>query len=199
MVFSNLENGYTDLPPGKLAAVVTYLEMRTPPITPPRRAGDFNIRRVVEPKLDWYRNLFRAIGEPWLWFSRLRMSDDELRAILNNEAVDVFLLTHHGKDAGLLELDRRHMPDIEISFFGVVPEFIGKGAGRALLDFCLAAAWQHQPQRVWLHTCTLDHPGALSFYLNAGFVPYKRAIEIANDPRLTGDLPRNAAPQVPIL
>ncbi len=75
-----MKDGYTDLPPGKLAAVVTYLEMRTPqPAKASTTMSDFEIRREEKPDLDWYRNLFRQIGEPWLWFSRLRMSDDELR------------------------------------------------------------------------------------------------------------------------
>jgi GNAT superfamily N-acetyltransferase len=193
-------NGYVDLPPGKLAAVVTYLEMRTPPpFVPSPTTSDFAIRRVARPDLDWYRALYRAIGEPWLWFSRLRMSNDELRAVLHDSAVDVFALSHADTDLGLLEFDRRCFPDIELSFLGVTPTLIGKGAGRALLQHCLPLAWEHHPQRVWLHTCTSDHPAALAFYIKAGFVPYKRAIEIADDPRLTEELPRTAAPHIPIL
>ncbi len=193
-------DGYTELPAGKIAAVVTYLEMRTPPppsLTP--TASDFAVRRVLQPDLDWYRRLYRAIGEPWLWFSRLRMSDAELRAIICDPAVDVFALSHAGADRGLLEFDRRRFPDIELSFFGLTPTLIGWGAGRALLHHGLPLAWEHQPERVWLHTCTSDHPGALAFYLKAGFVPYKRAIEISDDPRLSGAMPRTAAPHLPIV
>jgi GNAT superfamily N-acetyltransferase len=192
--------GYTDLPPGKLANVVTYLEMRTPP---PKRGtpttSEYLIRRAVQPELEWYRRLYREIGERWLWFSRLRMPDAELRAILYDPAVDVFALSHGGVDQGLLEFDRRGFPDIELSFFGVTPALIGKGAGSALLQHCLPLEWERQPQRVWLHTCTSDHPGALAFYMKFGFVPYKRAIEIADDPRVTGEIPRDAAPHVPIV
>ena len=195
-----MRDGYTDLPPGKLANVVTYLEMRTPPpVTVTSTTSDFIVRHVSRPDLDWYRRLFRAIGENWLWFSRLRLSDDELRAILHDPAIDIYVLSYTGGDVGLLELDRRHMPDIEISFFGVTQEMIGKGAGRALLAHCLPMAWGHQPQRVWLHTCTSDHPAALGFYMRLGFVPYKRAVEISDDPRVTGDIPRNAALHVPIV
>jgi len=68
-----------------------------------------------------------------------------------------------------------------------------------LLAHCLPLAWEHHPQRVWLHTCTSDHPSALAFYQKIGFVPYKRAIEVADDPRLNGEMPRTAAPHVPIL
>lgn len=195
-----LPYGYTQLPPGKIAAVVTYLEMRALPAQS-EEAGPshFLIRRVKAPELDWYRKLFREIGEPWLWFSRLRMSDDDLRAILHNPEVEIFALTHDGRDIGLAEYDARHLPEIELSFFGITSGFVGKGAGRALLGASLPIIWQRRPQRIWLHTCTLDHPAALSFYRKAGFIPYRRAIEIADDPRLTGDLARDAAPNIPIL
>jgi len=193
-------DGYTDLPHGKVAAVVTYLEMRTPPqLSRAPTMSEFTVGRVADPDLDWYRTLYRVIGEPWLWFSRLRLSDDELRAIIHDPAVDVFTLSHEGVDHGLLEFDRRRFPDIEVSFFGVTPALIGKGAGRALLQHCLPLAWEHKPHRVWLHTCTSDHPAALAFYQKTGFVPYKRAIEISDDPRVTGEIPRTAAPHIPIV
>ncbi len=195
-----MNNGYTDLPPGKLAAVVTYLEMRTsPPAAFSPTLSDFTIRRVTVPDLDWYRRLYREIGGPWLWFSRLRMTDNELRAILHNPAIDIFVLSHNGVDGGLLEFERRRMPDIEILYFGVTPALIGKGAGHALLEHCLPLEWAHRPNRIWLHTCSWDHPKALAFYVKVGFVPYKRGLEITDDPRLTGDLPRDAAPNIPIL
>ncbi len=195
-----MRDGYRDLPPGKLANVVTYLEMRTsPPVAVTPTMSDFTVRRVDQPDLDWYRRLFRSIGENWLWFSRLRLSDDELRAILHDPGIDIYVLSHNGADVGLLEFDRRHMPDIEISFFGVTQAMIGKGAGHALLAHCLPLAWEHKPERVWLHTCTSDHPAAMAFYMKFGFVPYKRAIEISDDPRVTGEMSRSAAPHVPIV
>jgi GNAT superfamily N-acetyltransferase len=195
-----MHDGYTDLPPGKLANIVTYLEMRTlePGLAAPT-ASVLAVRRVVQPGLEWYRTLYREIGEPWLWFSRQRLSDDELRAILHDPAVDVFVLSYAGTDHGLLEFDRRNFPDIELSFFGLTPALIGKGVGRVLLAHCLPLEWEHRPRRIWLHTCTSDHPAALAFYMKFGFVPYRRAIEIADDPRLSGDIPRSAAPHIPIL
>ena len=194
-----MQNGYYDLPPGKLANVVTYLEMRQPSTLGSPTASEYAVRRIAHPDLEWYRCLYRRIGEPWLWFSRLRMADEELRAVLEDPATDVFALSQQGEDHGLLEFDRWNMPDIEITFFGVTQEMIGKGAGRALLAHCLPLAWEYHPQRVWLHTCTSDHPSALAFYQKIGFVPYKRAIEVADDPRLNGEMPRTAAPHVPIL
>jgi GNAT superfamily N-acetyltransferase len=193
-----LPDGYTPLPDGKLAAVVTYLEMRTPP-APATVAGEFTLRRAVEPDPDWYRRLFRAVGEDWLWFSRLRMTDAELSAILGDPRLDLYVLEHGAREVGLLELDRRTPPDIELSFFGVTPDMVGKGAGRWLIAQAIERAWAHHPRRFWLHTCTLDHPRALSFYVKAGFTAYSRAVEVSDDPRLTGDLPRDAAPQIPLI
>ncbi len=197
---TTIPDGFTDLAPGKIAAVTTYLEMRHPPdrspIEPP--AG-FQLRSVNSPDPDWYRELFRTVGEAWLWYSRLQLNNDQLIAILHDPRVDVFALEHAGRDQGLIELDRRQSPEIELAYLGLAPELIGQGLGRFLIGRALEVAWSHHPSRVILHTCNLDHPRALAFYEKTGFVPYKRAIEVANDPRLTGALPRTAAPQIPLI
>jgi GNAT superfamily N-acetyltransferase len=194
------QDGYTILKPGKIAAIVTYLEMREPPsrsdAAPPTEYG---VRRVEKPDPEWYRALFRKIGQDWLWFSRLSLPEDDLAVILHDSAVDVFALEHEGEDKGLVEMDRRRPPDIELVFLGVTPELIGCGAGRCLLGKAAEVAWSHHPRRFWLHTCTLDHPRALGFYIAAGFVPYMRAVEVSDDPRLTGALPRDSAPHIPII
>lgn len=191
---------FLDIQAGKIAAVVTALEMTE---RPPRRAvptrDRFAVRRVARPDLDWYRNLFRRIGTAWLWFSRLRLDDAALAAILHDDAIEVSALSVDGRDEGLLELDFRVSGEVELAFFGVTPSLVGHGAGRLLMDIALDRAWAAQPRRVWVHTCTLDHPGALAFYQRSGFVPFHRQIEIADDPRLDGTLPPNAAPHVPLI
>lgn len=194
-------DGYWDLPPGKLVSVVTYLEMTSPRVTPPpvRAVADLEIHRVAGPDPGWYRNLFRRVGEEWLWFSRLRMTDDELAAEIQRADVDIFTIRSGGRDVGLIELDRREPLDIELAMFGLTSEFTGMGAGRYTIDFAIREAFRHQPRRFHLHTCTLDHPRALTFYVKAGFRPYKRGIEISDDPRLTGEIAREVAAGVPIL
>src|SRR6516162_1599190 len=99
-------NGYTDLPPGKLAAVVTYLEMLEPPFLR-EVSGPWKLRQEKTPDLAWYRDLFRRVGEPYLWMSRLSMSDSELARIIHDANVDVFTLEVDGSDEGILELDFR--------------------------------------------------------------------------------------------
>jgi GNAT superfamily N-acetyltransferase len=195
-----LSDGYHELEPGRLAAVVTYLQQtERPAVVAAAPPPGMEIRRLEKAGLERYRALFRAVGEPWLWFSRLRMGDEELTATLNDPGVEVYVLSADGMDQGLLELDLRQAPDIEIAFLGVVPELVGRGAGRLLMNFAIESAWSRAPRRLWLHTCTLDHPGALGFYQHFGFRAYQRAIEVSPDPRLAGELPRAAAPHVPLV
>lgn len=193
-------DGYTQLPPGKLASIVTYLEMHAPP-APLREPTDANfaLRAVPRPDLDWYRDLFRRIGEDYLWLSRLTMKDAALAAILHDPDVAVYALEYEGRDEGLLELDFRDAPTAELGFLGVTAELVGSGAGRFLMNRAMEHAWARSPIRVMVHTCTLDHPGAVSFYLRAGFKPYARAIEVMDDPRLGGTIGRERAPQVPLI
>jgi len=193
-------NGYYDLPPGKIASLVTYLEMTERPVLrPPPDLPGLELRRVERPDLDWYRTLFRRIGTDWLWFGRLVMPDDEVRAIIGHAGVEVHALTRGGRDEGRLELDRRESPDIELAYFGVTPELTGQGAGRWLMQRALELAWRRRPGRLWVHTCTLDHPAALAFYIRSGFHPYRRAVEVADDPRLLGLAPRDSASWLPLI
>jgi GNAT superfamily N-acetyltransferase len=187
------------LPPGELAAVVTYLEMRTPPehATPP---SPLSLERVQVPQPEHYRDLFRRIGGPWLWFSRLILDDAHLAAIIQHPKVELYAVNdEQGREVGMLELDFREAGECELAFIGLVPELSGKGHGRWLLAEAVRRAWREGVDRVHVHTCSLDHPAALSAYRRAGFTPFKRAIERFPDPRLLGILPRDCAPQIPLL
>jgi GNAT superfamily N-acetyltransferase len=204
---SALADGYTDIPTGRIAAIATTLEMRSPPAPRsllPLQEG-LQIRRVERPDLDWYRALFRRIGEPWLWHSRLRLSEAALGAILTDDNVMVWALSAVDPggelvaDEGLLELDFRKARQCELAFFGLTTSRTGAGLGRHLMAHAIGEAWRRPIERFWVHTCTLDHPTALGFYIRSGFLPVKRQLEIAMDPRLDGTLSRDAAPEVPIL
>ncbi len=194
-------NGLYELPAGKLAAVVTYLEMRAPPHRPDRAPppSGVRLRHVVRPDPDAYRDLYRRIGAPWLWFSRLAMKDDELLAVLRDPRVEVHVLEVGGGSEGLVELDRRVEGEVELAFFGLTPLCVGRGLGRWMMHQAIELAFARPVDRFWVHTCTLDHPRALEFYRKAGFRAYARAIEIADDPRLTGLLSADAAPDVPVV
>jgi GNAT superfamily N-acetyltransferase len=195
-----LPDGYSDVPAGKIASVVTCLEMRSRP-SPRGERGDamWKLRREPRPEPEWYRALYARVGTQWLWFSRLRMPQAELESAIHHPDVEVFALETSSGDAGLLELDYRGGAECELAFFGLSPDLFGQGAGRWLMNRALELAWQRPIERLWVHTCTIDHPAALAFYLRSGFTPYARRIEVADDPRLLGLAPRDAAPHVPII
>jgi GNAT superfamily N-acetyltransferase len=162
-----------------IETVVTYLEMTAPPkplaqgLLPP----GVEIRHAVAPTVSFYRYLYDTIGQDLLWTQRRLMPVAELGAILRNQAVEVNVLWVEGVPAGYLELDWRAAPEIELAYFGLIPEFIGRGLGRLLLDWGVAHAWRASPTRLWVHTCDLDHPNALRVYQNAGFAIYDRRQE----------------------
>lgn len=199
-----LRDGYTDVPAGRIAAVATFLEMKARPVHVPGAGGGAvapaNLRRVARPTVAWYRDLYIRVGGPWLWYSRLELSEPALEAIIHHPDVCIWALGGgEGQDVGLLELDFRSEGECELAFLGLTPDAIGQGAGRQLMQVAMAEAWARPIERFWVHTCTLDHPAALGFYIRSGFVPYKRAIEMAVDPRLSGVLPGSLAPGVPVL
>ena len=99
----------------------------------------------------------------------------------------------------MIELDFREAHECELAFIGLVPELSGKGHGRGLLAEAVRLAWRSGIRRVHVHTCSLDHPAALTAYRRAGFNAYKRSVERFPDPRLLGILPKDCAPQIPLL
>ena len=190
---------YDTLPNGELAAVVTYLEMRRP-VEPAVPASPLSLKRIEVPEPEHYRALFRLIGAPWLWFSRLIIDDAHLAGIIQHPKVELYtVIDQNGAEVGMLELDFREPCECELAFIGLVPDLSGKGHGRWLLSEAVRLAWREGADRVHVHTCSLDHPAALGAYRRAGFTPYKRAIERFPDPRLLGVLPKDCAPQIPLL
>ena len=183
---------------GEIAAVVTFLEMREAPRSKVP-GSPLRLRRVARPEPEPYRALFRKVGARWLWFSRLAMDDDELRAIIGDPGVELYEVAAVEPVVGMLELDFRREGECELAFLGLVPELAGQGHGRWLLAEALQRAWRAGVARVHVHTCTLDHPAALRAYLRAGFTATRRGVERFRDPRLAGILPLDCAPQLPLV
>lgn len=194
-------SSFLPVPPGSIATVVTHLEMfEQPKALPGKPRPGLHLRRVREPSLDWYRSLYRRIGEQWLWFSRILMTDEQLLAVIHHPNEAVYALQDGDQEIGLLELNWRQAPECEIALFGLTPDATGGGAGAWMMGQAQRIAFdEERAARVWLHTCTLDHPRALPFYVNQGFKAFRREVEIAPDPRLSGNICRNAAAFHPII
>lgn len=179
------------LPEGKLREVVTYLEMtaspKRMPVTP--TGHKVALMRAEQPTAHFYRYLYDTVGEAWLWWERRTKDDAALIEIIQDPMVEIYVLYAEGVPAGFAELDRRVEDEIELAYFGLLPEFIGRGLGRYFMTWTVDAAWRHEPDRLWVHTCNFDHPGALSVYQRAGFVPYDQAVSIIDDPRAKGIIP----------
>jgi GNAT superfamily N-acetyltransferase len=166
-----------------------------PPLRP-LPPSPLRLERWKAPEPAKYRTLFRRVGAPWLWYSRLVMDDARLLA----ELAEVHAVTdRQGIEVGMLELDFRDPNECLIRFLGLVPELAGKGHGRWLFAHALALSWRPGVTRVHVNTCSLDHPAALPSYLRAGFTPTRRAFESFPDPRLVGLLPPETAPQIPLV
>ena len=138
-----MEVSYQPLANGELAAVVTYLEMRVPPKDLAVPPSPLTLRRTEVPQPQHYRDLFRLIGAPWLWFSRLILDDAHLAAIIQHPKVELYcVLDESGRAVGMLELDLREAHECELAFIGLIPELSGKGHGRWLLAEAVRRAWR---------------------------------------------------------
>ncbi|HYE51556.1 MAG TPA: GNAT family N-acetyltransferase [Azospirillaceae bacterium] len=190
------------VPAGKLLSTITYLEMDAPPARPMRPAPleKLALLRAEECTVAFYRFLYNTVGEPWLWGFRRRLPDEELRALIQAPSVSIHVAYVRGVPAGYFELDRSEPRTCDISYFGLMPEFIGRRIGPWLLDQAIASAWSEPGMRkLTVNTCTFDHPRAVMTYQKAGFRPVEQEVQYMDDPRVVGVIPRHVAPQHPIV
>ncbi len=159
-----------------MQATRTYLELTSPQVFSPA-FGDFadvTVAREARPTPDLYRECYRTVGEEYHWRDRWDWSDAEIRGHLGDPDISLYVARRNGRLAGWYELRRVADDDsVEIAYFGIVGEAIGRGFGKHLLSCAVRDAWALRPRRVWLHTCTLDHPHALPNYVARGFRAYK--------------------------
>jgi GNAT superfamily N-acetyltransferase len=148
-----------------------YLEMTSPGALRPTSRPEVPLRveRMHDCPASFFRFLYEEVGRPWRWVERLAWTDNQIRAHLARPAVSMWLLTVRGTPAGYFELARGEVGAVEIAYFGLLPEFTGVGLGGWFLSEAVRTAWSLPATRVWLHTCTFDHPAALPNYLSRGF------------------------------
>lgn len=154
----------------------TYLEMSAPEDLEPAHLTDSRLRidRVHACPASFYRYLYREVGRFYHWIDRLAWTDEEIRAHLGDTSVTLWVMYYDGAPAGYFELLRYEDGSTEIAYFGLLPEFLGRGLGKYLLSVAVERAWSGGANRVWLHTCTLDDPAAMPNYLKRGFKPFKQ-------------------------
>jgi ribosomal protein S18 acetylase RimI-like enzyme len=159
----------------RVEVVRTYLRMTSPEQLVAARLADDRLRieRVEECPASFFRYLYVEVGRSYFWTDRLPWSDERLRARLAQPGVELYLLTSSGAPAGYYELERYADDSIEIAYFGLLPEFHGRGCGKHLLTDAVERAWSRRPASVWLHTCTLDDPAALPNYERRGFRAFR--------------------------
>jgi GNAT superfamily N-acetyltransferase len=156
----------------------TYLEMKSPselrPATTPQPAP--RIERLADCTVEFFRYLYEEVGRAYHWTDRIAWSDETIRTYLTTPGVSVWLMSGESAPAGYFELRKHEDRSVEIAYFGLLPESIGRGWGKYLLTQAVQSAWQLGTHRVWLHTCTLDHPAALPNYLKRGFRPVREEV-----------------------
>jgi len=161
------------MPP--VQVVRTYLEMASPDALRPAPPPDARARveRVEECPPSFFRYLYIAVGGAYHWVDRLPWTNDQIRDYLATPGVSLFVLYSQGAPAGYFELKRHADRSVEIAYFGLLPEFVGRGLGKYMLTEAVTIAWREGARRVWLHTCTLDGPAALPNYRARGFRSFK--------------------------
>ncbi len=153
----------------------TYLEMRDPGQLQRAISDDPRLRidRIPDCPPSLFRSLYAEVGREYHWIDRLPWTDEDISTHLSQAGISVWLLTEAEKTAGYFELRRCEDGSVEVAYFGLLPDFIGRGLGKHLLTRAVEQAWAEGANRVWLHTCTLDDPAALPNYLKRGFQPFK--------------------------
>jgi GNAT superfamily N-acetyltransferase len=160
----------------------TYLEMRSPgelrgaPVPDPAP----EVKRLERCSVELFRFLYTEVGRAHRWTDRLGWSDETIRSYLATPGISIWLMSSNDAPAGYFELRKHEDGSVEIVYFGLLPESIGRGWGKYLLTRAVESAWQLGAERVWLHTCTLDHPAALPNYLKRGFSPVREEVYVVS-------------------
>lgn len=161
-------------PPAFVDVTVYHLEMLThAKRSVPTPRDELTVLHVRKPSVPYYRFLYNAVGKAYYWLSRRKLSDDDLAAVIQDPRNELYVLHVEGSPAGYAELDRHQPDEVELVQFGLMADYLGQGLGTWFLQWTIDRVWTYQPKRLWLHTCTLDHPAAVPTYKKAGFVQFK--------------------------
>lgn len=184
----------------KIDVTITYLEMTARPTRPtiPMPLGNYALLKLDNPPVGYYRYLYNTVGEPWLWWERRQMDDMTLAKLIQDPDIDIYVIHAGGVPAGYVEFSRKKLPVLGIQYFGLAPDFIGRGLGKYFMNWAVDQAWSYPgAEKVTVDTCNLDHPRALSAYQQAGFKPVHQMRKRFIDPRLMGLIPAEVEVRLP--
>lgn len=158
---------------------VTHLEMRARPSRVAMPTGlRLALMRVPNIPPAFYRWLYEQVGRAHHWQMRRGLDDAALIAVTHDKDVEIAVLYCDGAPAGFFEIGLAGLPEsAEIVYFGLLPDFQGRGLARFFLSEAVQAAFAHAPDKVTLQTNTLDSPRALILYQKAGFRPVGWSVE----------------------
>ncbi len=171
----------------RVAVTVTFLRMERPPTeAAPALPTSCQVVRVAACSVPFYRYLYDTVGADYVWWLRRTLPDTDLAALLKDRLVSIHVLYRGGEPGGFFELDARTWPDVNLSYFGLMPHAIGTGLGYRFLRQAVDTVWRQGPRAMTVNTCTADHPRALPGYLRAGFRPVRQVRELWNVPLRLG-------------
>ena len=168
----------------KTEVTITYLEMDHPKAFRPSsgKVPNLECRRVDPPDPEINRYFYSTVGRDWFWIDRLVWTEQQWRDWSDRPELETWIGYLNDEQVGYFELEHQPDENIEIAHFGLLPDHIGKGLGGALLMLAIKRAWEAGAKRVWLHSCTLDHPFALNNYQARGMRIFKMETQIKDVP-----------------
>jgi GNAT superfamily N-acetyltransferase len=146
-----------------------------------REVPGFSVQHVRQPYPELAKFMHTLVGHPWSWGGREEWGESEWTNFISKSGYEMGLASVNGAPAGYFELLKEE-GDVQIVSMGLVPQFIGHGYGGALLTAAIDRAWALDAGKVWLRTCSQDHPHARDNYIARGFNVVKTTEGSANDP-----------------
>ncbi|HWO88126.1 MAG TPA: GNAT family N-acetyltransferase [Gemmatimonadales bacterium] len=160
----------------KIEVTRTYLELKGLDQLRPAKIEDdplIRLARVPAPSVALIQRLYREVGADYHWVDRWTWTAKQWEDWVQRPGYGLWVLSYDGDVAGFFELKWDEAGAVEIELIGLVTRFHGRGLGGHLLTAAVEIAFAIGANRVWLHTCTLDHPAALPNYLARGFTPFR--------------------------
>jgi GNAT superfamily N-acetyltransferase len=167
-----------------ISSTISYLEMKNPAELREKQAprDGLDVVPITLPQPELNRFFYCTVGGDWYWINRLDWTYSQWSNYVNRPELQTWIVTVDRVPAGYFELELQPGDDLEIVYFGLLPAYVEQGIGGWALSEAVKRAWATGAKRVWMHTCTLDHPRALANYLARGFRKFKEETSVEDLP-----------------